>query len=235
MTPATIRFLLGERSARRSLLEVLYAQGEAWVHLRELARRAGFSPPMVSKEMDRFLEAGVVLERRERNARLFRIDARSRLALELRELLTPVRVAEGAPRTPRPKRQAAHHRPSTLAEAAAKGTQHGRRDAMIREFCDEFYKAPGAARKAMLAREPARQGVQADAYYAAVAEHLALQSGLPIPAWTLAKERFLRRPFFPAGLESLKSSLLVESPVAFRRRMIFVGANPLSRPARSLS
>ena len=35
----------------------------------------------------------------------------------------------------------------------------------------------------------------------------------------------MHSPFFAGGLESLKASLLVESPVAFRRRMIFVSAN----------
>lgn len=105
---------------------------------------------------------------------------------------------------------------------------------MIREFCDEFYKAGASERGAMLAKEPAIQGGEADAYYGAIAEHLALQNGLPVPRWALAEKRFLHKPFFPARLESLKSTLLVESPVAFRRRMIFVGPNPLSRPPRSL-
>jgi len=131
-------------------------------------------------------------------------------------------------------RRRVHARPATLAEAAARGLTEGRRDAMIREFCDEFYKAGLKDRGAMLAEEPAIQGGEADAYYAAVAEHLALQNGLHVPRWALEKERFLRKPFFPAGLESLKSTMLVESPLAFRRRMIFVGANPLARPARSL-
>ena len=67
---------------------------------------------------------------------------------------------------------------------------------------------------------------------AAVAEHLALRHHLPIPEWTQAKCRFLKRPYYPCGLESLKATLLVESPPAFRRRLIFVGADPLYRPRR---
>jgi transcriptional regulator with XRE-family HTH domain len=145
----------------------------------------------------------------------------------------PKRLAKKARRARRSGPRA-HARPATLAEAAARGLAQNRRDAMLREFCDEFYKADSRDRGAMIAAEPAIQGGEADAYYAAVAEHLALQSGLHVPRWALRKERFLRKPFFPAGLESLKSTTLVESPVAFRRRMIFVGANPLARPARSL-
>ena len=34
------------------------------------------------------------------------------------------------------------------------------------------------------------------------------------------------------GPENLKAALLVESPVAFRRRMLFVGRDVLDRPRR---
>ena len=66
-------------------------------------------------------------------------------------------------------------------------------------------------------------------YALAVAEHLASRFGLSIPPWTDGAERFLDKPFFAGGLESLKAILLVESPSAFRRRQIFVSANALSR------
>ena len=85
----------------------------------------------------------------------------------------------------------------------------------------------------MLAEEPpAAAAPSTDAYVGAVAEHLALQYGLDVPRWSWSPSRFLRRPHFPAGLESLKSTYLVSSPSAFRRRMIFVEADPLSRPRR---
>jgi hypothetical protein len=37
-------------------------------------------------------------------------------------------------------------------------------------------------------------------------------------------------PFFAGGLESLKATLFVQSPTAFRRRMLFVSKNALDRP-----
>jgi hypothetical protein len=43
---------------------------------------------------------------------------------------------------------------------------------------------------------------------------------------------FLREPYFAGGLESLKAILIVESPSAFRRRLIFISADGLSRPRR---
>ena len=51
-----------------------------------------------------------------------------------------------------------------------------------------------------------------------------------VPDWVHGPERLLERPFFAGGLESLKAVFLVESPLAFRRRQIFVSANALSRP-----
>jgi hypothetical protein len=42
------------------------------------------------------------------------------------------------------------------------------------------------------------------------------------------RDAFLRE--FLNEFESLKATLLVERPTAFRRRMIFVGADPLYRP-----
>ncbi|HEX3486800.1 MAG TPA: hypothetical protein VHT51_17230 [Micropepsaceae bacterium] len=83
-----------------------------------------------------------------------------------------------------------------------------------------------------LAGEPNTLGRVQDAYLAGLAEHLALSERIGIPAWTQASGRFLTEPFFAGGLESLKATLLVESPLAFRRRLIFISANALNRPQR---
>jgi hypothetical protein len=123
-------------------------------------------------------------------------------------------------------------RPRSLAEVHNLGLSHGNVDAWLREFLDEFYTEPKrAVRAAMLAEEPTLgENVRENAYLAATAEHLAFRYDLPVPEWTQAEERFLEEPFFPCGLESLKAICIVQSPPAFRRRMIFVDANPLFRP-----
>jgi hypothetical protein len=41
--------------------------------------------------------------------------------------------------------------------------------------------------------------------------------------------RFLDTPFFPDGLQLMKPILLQDSPIAFRRRLIFTEAEPLRR------
>ena len=131
-------------------------------------------------------------------------------------------------------RDAAARRPRSLWEVATWGRDLGGIDAFLREFLDTFYlERDGDARTAMLSREPPlSDDDRVNAYLAAVAEHLAFREHLAVPRWASGRGRFLRRPFFPAGLESLKATLLVESPTAFRRRMIFVGADPLYRPRR---
>lgn len=124
-------------------------------------------------------------------------------------------------------------RPRSLAEVACVGAA-GNIDGYLREFLDEFYLAPSpAARTSMLLDEPTLlEDPRANAYLAAVAEHLSFRNHLQTPAWTAHPGRFLRSAYFPAGLQSLKARLIMESPTAFRRRMIFVGSDPLYRPRR---
>jgi hypothetical protein len=99
---------------------------------------------------------------------------------------------------------------------------------LIREFLDEFYLHP-ELREAMIADEPVPLGQFRDAWLGAVGEHLARRWNVRIPAWVDQPHRFLDRAYFAGGLESLKAILLAESPLAFRKRQIFVEAEPLRR------
>ena len=126
-------------------------------------------------------------------------------------------------------------RPRTIAEIARRADADIQGfDPSVREFLDEWQVMSRGQRGAALADEPQRLGGVKDAYLAALAEHLALSERLPVPAWTEQPDRFLSEPFFAGGLESLKAILLVESPLAFRRRLIFISANGLSRPPRQI-
>jgi hypothetical protein len=127
------------------------------------------------------------------------------------------------------------NRPRSLSEVVQFANQNGHIDTFLREFLDEFYTAPSSSlRSKMLAEEPVLvEDAHANAYLGAVAEHLAQREAQVPPAWTQEAQRFLKKPYFPSGLESLKASLIVESPVAFRRRMIFVGSEPLYRPRKT--
>ena len=68
-----------------------------------------------------------------------------------------------------------------------------------------------------------------NAYLAGMVETLCHEAGLPPPSWTESPRCFPHRPWFAGGLENLKAILLAESPVAFRRRNLFVSANALVR------
>lgn len=102
-------------------------------------------------------------------------------------------------------------------------------DPALREFLDHFYANP-EHREASLSTPPIPLDDLRDAYLGATAEHLARRYGLDVPAWAETYGMALRRPFFAGGLESLKALLTVESPAAFRRRMLFVSKNALDRP-----
>jgi hypothetical protein len=122
-------------------------------------------------------------------------------------------------------------RPLTLAEVAQRRNTGEDFSLLLREFLDEFYGAVcrGEA-AACIADEPERvSNAQEHASLGAIGEHLARRWGLPIPAWTDNPSRFLRRPYFTTTLEGLKALLIVESPIAFRRRLIFTEAEPLRR------
>ena len=102
----------------------------------------------------------------------------------------------------------------------------------FRDFLDGFYENPQAIK---LSDEPRRlAGIlndegYADAYLAALAEHLARQYQFPVPAWCQNPERSLPEPKFAFKTPEGRMFLLVESPTAFRVRNIFISADGLSR------
>ena len=121
-------------------------------------------------------------------------------------------------------------RPRSLAEVARRvATGDQPFDPALREFLDTFYANP-ETRRAALDDPPQRLDPLRDAYLAAVCEHLASSYHLDMPAWSETRGLDLEHPFFAGGLESLKARLFVESPTAFRRRMLFVSKDALFRP-----
>jgi hypothetical protein len=127
--------------------------------------------------------------------------------------------------------------PTTLAEAVTLYRQFGKGQdgafsVLLDEFLDEFYtETEPARRQAMIDDEPPRIGNERhDAYIGAVGEHLARRWGLKIPPWSDAAWREVAEPWFVGMMGTgLSGLLLVESPIAFRRRRIFTEAEPLRR------
>lgn len=125
-------------------------------------------------------------------------------------------------------------RPATLAEAVRRD-QAGEQafGPAVAEFLDEFYLDPGPASRAarLVDRPPDCARAERDALLGAIGEHLHRRWRLPgePPSWTDEPQRFLHTPLFPDGADAMKAWLIAESPLAFRRRMIFVEAEPLRR------
>lgn len=124
-------------------------------------------------------------------------------------------------------------RPKTLAEVAHLTINGDSFDRSLANFLDEFYAVPNAqalaARPVLLSRTFGEPGRVQDAYLAATAEELARAHQFPVPAWIVADERKLHRPWFASPLAALRAVLLLESPPAFRSCNLFISENALTR------
>ncbi len=70
--------------------------------------------------------------------------------------------------------------------------------------------------------------IEKDAVLAGVIETLCDELDIPIPAWLLQVPP-CKEPLFLSRMESLKATAIVQSPVRFRLRKVFVHENFLSR------
>ena len=122
-------------------------------------------------------------------------------------------------------------RPATLAEVAQRRNGGEELGPLLAEFLDTFYGAVKSKRaQPLLAPEPQHlPSAEEHALLGAIGEHLARRWNLIIPEWVNDPSRFLKRPYFTSPLEGFKALLIAESPLAFRRRLIFTEAEPLRR------
>ncbi len=66
------------------------------------------------------------------------------------------------------------------------------------------------------------------ALLASIACSLSDEAGIDPPTWA-GKSYYLDKPWFVSGMESLKATAILESPLAYRRNNIFVQENFLNR------
>jgi hypothetical protein len=125
-------------------------------------------------------------------------------------------------------------RPQTLADVAQIArTNPSEFSQALDEFIDEFYldhPNKGAQQKRLDAvPQPANDAV-VDAWIGAVGEHLAQRWQLKVPSWTRRDLHFaLREPIFLPSDLPVRGIVIVESPPAFRSRLIFTRVEPLAR------
>jgi hypothetical protein len=125
-------------------------------------------------------------------------------------------------------------RPQTLAEVARIARAQRTDFAMaLDEFADEFYldHPDKSAQQQRIDVVPEIVGdAVIDAWIGAVGEHLAQRWELRVPAWTQRPEHFaLEDPVFIPDSRPLRGVLIVESPPAFRSRLLFTRIEPLAR------
>lgn len=93
------------------------------------------------------------------------------------------------------------------------------------EFVDDFRRSKLSSE----IKDPIDSGSEKlDAILASTVEYLCHELGLTVPSWVWSIPS-CRTPWFVSGVENLKAISLVESPVFFRIRGIFVLKNFLDR------
>ena len=126
-------------------------------------------------------------------------------------------------------------RPESLDEAVVRALAGEDYSRLLPEFLDTFYglvsdKALARAYDAIAEPPPYFDDRVRDAFVGATAEHLARRWSLPaIPDWTDDPRRFLDRPYYDVHTQAMRVTNFVQSPLAFRRRLIFIEPEPLRR------
>jgi len=125
-------------------------------------------------------------------------------------------------------------RPQTLADVAEIARQNSLEfPVALDEFVDEFYLDhfdKMAQQRRLDVVPPTVDNPLIDAWIGAAGEHLAQRWGLRVPNWTQRDLHFaLQEPVFLPPDVALRGIVIVESPPAFRSRLIFTRAEPLAR------
>ena len=125
-------------------------------------------------------------------------------------------------------------RPQTLADVADIARQNSSEfPVALDEFVDEFYldhPDKAAQQRRLDVVPPSVADPLIDAWIGAAGEHLAQRWGLRVPNWTQRDFHFdLQEPVFLPSDVALRGIVIVESPPAFRSRLIFTRAEPLAR------
>lgn len=122
-------------------------------------------------------------------------------------------------------------RPQTLADVAEIVRQNSSEFAVaLDEFVDEFYLDHPDKMAQQRRLDVIPYSVADPLIDAAAGEHLAQRWELRVPNWTQRDFHFaLHEPAFLPSDVALRGIVIVESPPAFRSRLIFTRAEPLAR------
>jgi hypothetical protein len=121
--------------------------------------------------------------------------------------------------------------------AQALAVQPARRSSAFRcvlQLLDDYTRAVrdgGVSAGAALFQDapPASSDSGVDAAMAALAEHLARRDGWRPPSWAFDQRRYAEPWWFVSGVRAWHAIALVESPLAFRKRGVFLTSSALER------
>jgi len=96
------------------------------------------------------------------------------------------------------------------------------------ELVRRFHGADEAGRRRMITAEPRPTGSpQWDAFVAALAEWLAVQARLPVPAWARGRDRYLRRGWWVTPMRSMRAWEYAGSPASFQSHGVYLHRDSL--------
>lgn len=125
-------------------------------------------------------------------------------------------------------------RPQSLREVAAESSTYRDFGYNLKDFLHASAQPPPPGLEAMLAGEPPRlagrfsEAKICDSFLAAVADYLSRKHRIPTPAWALAEDRVLEKPWFSEEFPQLRLRLMRDTPSAFKDKNIFVFESALS-------
>lgn len=132
------------------------------------------------------------------------------------------------------RRTAAAYQPGSVASAFER-VRHGENPHVaLGDFLDDWRRTPVEARAALVTEPIAAAGHRLDlrrwaAFFAAAVEQLCALDDRDAPGWVNREAYRLRDPWFLVEGTALRASLLVSTPVPFKRRNIFSGESSLAR------
>ena len=101
---------------------------------------------------------------------------------------------------------------------------------LLDDYMSELQHHGSETAARMWQRPPALTGdSRIDAAFAALAEHCARHDGSRVPAWAADPAREASEWWFVTDLRGLHPTALVESPLSFRKRGVFITRDALVR------
>jgi len=212
------------------LLEIVLGDPKKKFGWSDLSRSlARVNPDSLYRALGRAVELGVVRRESKGQYGVYSANLDSPLYRDLRRALSNLEIRRrDRKETPQALPDLAKHIKGLRITNGA--TMDSMASALIYQFIDDFRSRRRNTQRALIRDRPDHTGSPLlDAYLAALAEYLANEVGLAVPAWVEDSDRFLAKWWIEGDVPSARPSAVAQSPAAFRRRGIFISERALER------